>query len=136
MQPLLDALPKCRQIVNKCTYKAKILDIMLTNLRTFFCSVYIAAAVQCDDPTKGVPSDHNTAVAEPMAGAGTTVSREYTVRTSRPLPESGINEFGSWLQGVQWQEHLTPDVKKYFQDKFGGYGIYTFQNLSTNQKEN
>ena len=82
---------------------------MLTNLGSFFSPVYIAAAVQCDDPTKGVPSDHNTAVAEPLAGAGTTVSREYTVRTSRPLPESGINEFGSWLQGVQWQEHLTPD---------------------------
>ena len=83
---------------------------MLTNLGSFFSPVYIAAAVHCDDPTKGVPSDHNTAVAEPLAGAGTTVSREYMVRTSRPLPESGINEFGSWLQGVQWQEHLTPDL--------------------------
>ena len=63
LQPLLDALPKCRQIVNTCTYKAKILDIMLTNLGSFFSPVYIAAPVQCDDPTKGVPSDPNTVVA-------------------------------------------------------------------------
>ena len=110
LQTLLDALPKCRQIVNKCTYKAKTLDVILTNLGAFYSPVYIAKAVQPDDPTKGVPSDHSTAVAEPLAGAGATAAREYTVRSSRPLPESGIQEFGAWLQGVQWYGHLTPDL--------------------------
>ena len=32
---------------------------------------------------------------------------------------------------------IAPDVNKNdFQDKFAGYGIYRFQNLPTNQKEN
>ena len=33
--------------------------------------------------------------------------------------------------------HCHPDENKNdFKDKFAGYGIYRFQNLSTNQKEN
>ena len=67
--------------MNKNTYKAKILDVILTNMGAFCSPVYIAKAVQPDVPAKGVPSDHNTAVAEPLAGAGTTAAREYSMRT-------------------------------------------------------
>ena len=35
---------------------------------------------------------------------------QRNIPPSWPLPESGINDFGSWLQEVQWQEHLTPDL--------------------------
>ena len=50
------------------------------------------------------------AVAEPLAGADSVRTREYTVKSSRPLPDSGVREFGRWLQGVQWEGLLTWDL--------------------------
>ena len=56
-------------------------------------------------PGKGVPSDHNMAVAVPLAGAAVgAVTREYTVRTSRPLPDSAIRQFGQWITREDWTE--------------------------------
>ena len=62
----------------------------------------ICAAVQVDVPGQGVPSDHDMAVAVPLAGAG-AVTREYVTRTSRPLPESRVKEFGMWITGEKWE---------------------------------
>ena len=106
--PLLGALPKCRQLVTKNTYKnRKIYDILLTNMGQFYNIPYIAKAVAPDSPSSGaVPSDHDCAVAVPLAGAGCNRTMEYTVRTSQPFPQSGINEFGAWLHQVRWEGEL------------------------------
>ena len=112
LAPLLGALPKCRQLVTKNTYKnSKIYDIILTNMGQYYSIPYIAKACQPDDSSSGaVPSDHDMAVAEPLAGSGATRTREYTVRTSQPFPQSGINEFGAWLHTVRWEAELTVDM--------------------------
>ena len=111
LAPIMTALPRCRQLVTKCTYKGiKIHDVILTNLGQFMSVPYIAPPVQPDDPTTGVPSDHDTAVAEPLAGAGCQVTREYKLRTWQPFPDSGMREFGSWLQSVKWKGELTWDL--------------------------
>jgi hypothetical protein len=78
---------------------------MLTNMSHLFALPFIAPAVQVDFPGKGVPSDHDMAVAVPLAGAGAgAVTREYTVRTSRPMPDSAIRQFGQWITGEDWAE--------------------------------
>ena len=111
LAPILTALPRCRQLVTKCTYKGiKIHDVILTNLGQFMSVPYIAPPVQPDDPTTGVPSDHDTAVAEPLAGAGCQVTREYKVRTCQPFPDSGLRQFGGWLRSVRWEGELTWDL--------------------------
>ena len=99
-----NALPKCRQIVTKYTYKnRKIHDVILTNMSTLYAVPYICPAVQVDVPGQGVPSDHDMAVAVPLAWAGAgAVTREYVTRTSRPLPESGVRQFGQWMTGENW----------------------------------
>ena len=106
LAPLLGALPKSRQIVTQNTHKGrKIYDILLTNMGSYYSVPYVAKAVQPDEPANGaVPSDHDCAVAEPLAGAGGTSTREYTVRSSQPFPQSGINTFGAWLHSVEWSE--------------------------------
>jgi hypothetical protein len=44
------------------------------------------------------------AVAVPLAGAGAgAVTREYTTRASRPLPDSGVREFGQWITQENWE---------------------------------
>ena len=53
-----NALPKCRQIVTKFTYKNKqIHDVILTNMSALYAVPYVCPAVQVDVPGKGVPSD-------------------------------------------------------------------------------
>ena len=101
-----DALPKCRQIVTKYTYKnRKIHDVILTNMSHLYALPYIAPAVQPDVMGHGVPSDHNMAVAVPLAGAEEgAVTRAYTTKTSRPFPESGLRNFGLWIAQEEWQQ--------------------------------
>ena len=99
-----NALPKCIQIVTKFTYKnRKIHDVIMTNMSTLYSVPYVCPAVQVDVPGQGVPSDHDMAVAVPLAGAGAgAVSREYYTRTSRPLPESRVREFAQWITEESW----------------------------------
>ena len=101
---IVTALPKCIQVVTKFTYKnRKIHDVMLTNMSHLYAVPYIAPAVQPDVPGHGVPSDHDQAVAVPLAGAGEgAVSRAYSVKSSRPLPDSKIREFGQWITAENW----------------------------------
>ena len=54
--PLLDGIPRLRQIVSKPTHKSKVLDIMLTNMHSLYCVPIIAPPVAPDDPLCGVPS--------------------------------------------------------------------------------
>ena len=101
-----DALPKCRQIVTKYTYKnRKIHDVILTNMSHLYALPHIAPAVQPDVTGHGVPSDHNMAVAVPLAGAGEgAVTRAYTTKTSRPFQESRLRNFGLWIAQEEWQQ--------------------------------
>ena len=72
-------------------------------MSTLYAVPYICPAVQVDVPGQGVPSDHDMAVAVPLAWAGAgAVTREYVTRSSRPLPESGVRQFGQWITGENW----------------------------------
>ena len=99
-----NALPKCKQILTKFTYKnKKIHDVILTNLPSLYAVPYVCPAVQVDVLGQGVPSDHNMAVALLLSEAGAgAVTREYTTRTSRPLPDSRVREFGLWIGQENW----------------------------------
>ena len=94
---LLSGIPRLRQIVSKNTYKFKILDVLLTNMHQAYAEPYIAPAVPADDPQHGAPSDHNTPVACPMSARNSERARDYITKVSRPIPDSGIREFGQWI---------------------------------------
>ena len=102
--PLLDGIPRLRQIVTKPTHKSKVLDIMLTNMHSLYCVPIITPPVQPDNPQCGVPSDHSTPVAIPLAPDTLQQIREYVVKVTRPLPESGMLEFGEWMCNEEWAE--------------------------------
>ena len=83
---------------------------MLTNMSHLFALPFIAPAVQVDFPGKGVPSDHDMAVAVPLAGAGVgAVTREYSTRTSRPMPDSAVRQFGQWITTESWSALRSTD---------------------------
>jgi hypothetical protein len=109
--PIMAALPHCMQAVTLNTYKDKILDVILWNLSQYYSVPDIAPAVQPDNSATHVPSDHNNAVAVPLAGAGAEAkTREYRVKTNRPLPASGIREMGLWLSDIKWEAVLRPEL--------------------------
>ena len=105
--PILIALPKCHQMVVGNTHKEKCLDILISNISTLYQPVDIVPPCQPDDPTKAKPSDHLVPVCYPISGASGAVSREYETRSSRPLPDSGLREFGLWLAQQDWS--VIPD---------------------------
>jgi hypothetical protein len=102
--PLLDGIPRLRQIVTKPTPKNKVLDIMLTNMHLLYCVPIITPPVAPDDPLCGVPSDHSTPIAIPLSTETLDQVREYITKISRPLPESGILEFGEWICSEDWTD--------------------------------
>ena len=78
------------------------LDIMLTNMHSLYCVPIIAPPVAPDDPLCGVPSDHSTPIAIPLSTDTLDQVRDYIIKISRPLPESGILEFGEWICSEDW----------------------------------
>ena len=71
-------------------------------MATLYCVPIIAPPVPPDDPLCGVPSDHSTPVATPLATDTLQQTRDYVVKVSRPLPESGMLEFGEWICKEDW----------------------------------
>ena len=118
ISPIMIALPQCKQAVTLPTHNDKILDVILWNLSQFYSVPYIAGAVKPDNIATHVPSDHNNAVALPLAGAGQEArTREYRVKTNRPLPDSGIRQMGIWLFEINWDEILRPELNPEEQDQ-------------------
>ena len=110
--PILQALPRFRQVVVGNTHKEKCLDILITNCHLLYQPVVIAPPCQPDDPAKAKPSDHLVPVLYPISGASGAVSRTYEERTSRPMPDSAIRQFGQWLASQDWSvinEDSNPD---------------------------
>ena len=104
LSPILQGLPNCRQLVTQNTHNDKCLDILITNLHTLYQPPIIVSPLQPDNPSKAKPSDHLVPILYPITGQSRSVPRHYRTKTTRPLPESGIREFGSWLAGECWEE--------------------------------
>ena len=129
LSPLLSGIPKLKQIVTKPTHKTKILDVILTNMHSLYSVPEIVPPVLPDDPNHGVASDHSTAVATPITqSSGGSAVREYMTRTYRPLPESGLREFGAWICSEGWEE--IPD------DATPSEQVLTFENIVSTKLEN
>ena len=102
LSSLLSGIPRLRQIVSKYTHGRKILDVLLTNMSPLYGVPEIVPAVPPDNPQLGVASDHSTVVATPLTQDSVKRSRDYVTRTFRPLPQSGILEFGEWICSEDW----------------------------------
>ena len=103
ISPILMSIPKLRQIISHNTCNGKVLDVLMTNVPELFGVPEIIPPVQPDNPNYGCPSDHNPIIATPLGNTTSPQnSNEYSVKVSRPLPESGVQEFGQWLVGENW----------------------------------
>ena len=94
--------PNFHQIVSKNTRKNKVLDIIITDLQSFYNIPAIIPPVPVDVLGKGVPSDHSGVLTAPITHA--TLNRKSQARQVkvRPLPDSLIAKFGSILVKEDW----------------------------------
>ena len=98
IQPLLNCGLKLKQIVDLPTRQGKTLSILLMNTPQYYNSPVIIPPVPCDDPSSGgVPSDHSVPVSYPHTDRHNPPLRRYRTVQCRPLPEGGMNKFGTWI---------------------------------------
>ena len=76
------------------THDNKCIDVLITNLHSLYQVPLVVAAIQPENPRKAKPSDHLVPVAYSISCESGSVTREYHMKTVRPLP--GIRIFGQW----------------------------------------
>ena len=109
---LLTIDPSLRQIVNKCTLGAKVLDVVLTNMASLFNEPEIVPPIEVDDPAKGVPSDHSGVVVPPRTNSEMPATKYKVCKTFRPITSSSIDNIGQVLVKEEWlfmDPNLSPD---------------------------
>ena len=98
VEQLLNISPKFSQLVNRPTRGQKILSVIVTDLGDFFQEPIILPPLQPDTPGIGKPSDHSVPLATTYTDRTKPKKTRYTLKNVRPFPDSGIAEFGRWLQ--------------------------------------
>ena len=118
MGALLQIDSSIRQAVKKATRGFKILDVILSNLHTYYNEPEIIPPISPDVPGKGAPSDHWGVLAIPHTNSVETKKRSTLRRTIRPMPESLLSIFAEKMQSTDFSEiYLKPNstqmVEKY-----------------------
>ena len=102
---LISGIPRLRQIVTKNTHGNKIVDVIMTNMHAYYRPPIIIPPIIPDDPSVGVPSDHNIPLALPVSVPNSDQhAHQYLTRTFRPIPESGLRDFGEWICRESWTD--------------------------------
>ena len=91
---LLTIDPSLRQSVDKFTRGQQILDIILSNLHSFYNVPEIVPPITPDQPGKGVPSDHNGVIATPHTNSTQPPKTNKEKKFIQTMPESLLLDFG------------------------------------------
>ena len=94
---LLSISPAFRQIVLKPTRKDKVLSVIITDLHRYYQEPIILPPLQPDKQGIGKPSDHSVPFAKPNTDTSRPRKKEHSLKTTRPLPDSGKREFMKWI---------------------------------------
>ena len=104
---------QCVSHITSCTRVAKSsttpnpggknLDIFLSNMGQYYSTPIIVPPFGCDNPNKGVPSDHSIPIIFPVTNVTINQKKKYTLNTTRPLPESRVMEFGKLMINESWE---------------------------------
>ena len=81
-----------------------ILDPIITTLSKYYQEPVTKPPLDNDFDKKGKPADHLIVVSIPITNQFHMIPRKYNIITHRPLPQSGILSFGSWITSQSWTE--------------------------------
>ena len=104
LSPLLNCGLRLKQLVDRPTHNGSILDVLITNLSSFYVTPAIVPPIQPDNPEKAKPSDHSVAVSWPFTQMHNPPPKNWIHRNYRPITESKLREFGAWITQKNWDE--------------------------------
>ena len=101
---ILPAIPRFQNLQHLPTLNGKNLDVFLSNLGSFYSKPVVVPAIEPDNPSRGKRSDHSVPIIYPLDNNNMKKSKDYKLRTTRPLPDSGVRRFGQALMEEDWEE--------------------------------
>ena len=106
LSPILNLSPSLKQVVTLPTRldPPAILDPIITTLKEYFQQPVTKPPIENDSNKDGKPSDHLVVLMPPVSEDIICPTREKRWVKYRPLPESGIDKMGQWIQKQDWKQ--------------------------------
>ena len=102
---ILDCYGPLRQIITSATRDSAILENIITDLHTLYQEPECLPPLQVDEDKAGSDSDHNIVLLPPIT-INNNRKRIKKAVVTRPLPESGVNQFAQFICTHTWGEVL------------------------------
>ena len=105
IKPILNLAPNLKQLITVPTRKNPdaILENIISTLEYFYLPPFTISPLENDQDKNGKPSDHLPVVFKPVHSLENT-KMKYRIIKFRPLPQSGIDNFGEWIKNQSWSE--------------------------------
>ena len=103
---ILQLSPQLRQLVHYNTYGEKTLDLLITDMHTWYHPAIPSDALLPDNPTDASPSDHLGNLLVPRSIPGVSATRMFRKIKVRPLSSSQIDALGRWISSESWEQLL------------------------------
>ena len=113
LSPILNISPSLKQVVQVPTRLNPdvTLDPIITTMWKFYQQPITKPPIENDQDKDGKPSDHLVVLMYPINSQIGIPPRKMRLVTFRPLPQSGIDRFGRWIQKQSWKNiYECPDV--------------------------
>ena len=104
LSPILNLSPSLKQVVQVPTRLNPdvTLDPIITTMWKFYQPPITKPPIENDLDKKGKASDHLVVLMYPINAQVGCPPRKTRLVTFRPLPQSGIDKMGRWIQGQNW----------------------------------
>ena len=105
LSPILNLSPSLKQVVQTPTRlnPPAILDPVITTMQKYYSPPVTKPPIDNDQDKQGKPSDHLIVVMYPVNSQIGCPPRLTRYVECRPLPQSGINKMGNWIQQQTWK---------------------------------
>ena len=101
---ILNLSPAMRQLVSGVTRldPPAMLDPIISTLGSYYQLPILLPPLDPDPESNGKPSDHLIGVMRPINTINNKPGRVFREIKVRPLPDSGLAKFRTWIQGQDW----------------------------------
>ena len=95
----------------EATRKKEVLDLIITDMHTYYLPSFTLPPLDVDENKKGVASDHRIIIFPPCQNKKGIIKREKQKFKMRPLSFQSIQDCGQFLGGYHWNEvYKCPDA--------------------------
>jgi hypothetical protein len=104
LDSILDISSDIKQVVTDPTRGTKMLDPVFTTMSKYYQTPKIKPPLDNDPDNNGRPSDHKIVLLQPISNLSFVPGRTKKNIVYRPLPQSGIERLGNWVQSQDWED--------------------------------